>query len=66
VAAVHLTSLELQWTAFLAGILVAAVLAMASRASRSEWILARRTAQLKVARERYAWEAGLRKAAMLR
>lgn len=63
VAAVHLTSLELQWTAFLAGVLVAAVLAMVSRASHVEWSLARRTAQLQVAKERFAHETRMRQSA---
>lgn len=57
---IYFTWLDLQWTAFLAGILVAAILALVSRASRSEWILLRRTAQLAVLRDKFALEAAAR------
>lgn len=43
---IYFTGLGLEWTTFLAGLLVASILAEASRMSRSEWILMRRTAQL--------------------
>lgn len=46
VFAIYFTELGLQWTTFLAGLLVASILAEASRTSRSEWMLMRRTAQL--------------------
>jgi len=46
VFAIYFTELGLQWTTFLAGLLVASILAEASRTSRSEWLLMRRTAQL--------------------
>ena len=46
VFAIYFTELGLQWTTFLAGLLVASILAEASRMSRSEWMLMRRTAQL--------------------
>lgn len=46
VSAIYFTELGLQWTTFLAGLLVASILAEASRTSRSEWMLMRRTAQL--------------------
>src|SRR3990167_7551173 len=46
VIAIYFTELGLQWTTFLAGLLVASILAEASRTSRSEWLLMRRTAQL--------------------
>lgn len=39
VIAIYLTRLNLPWTAFLTGILVAAVLSLVSRASRAEWIM---------------------------
>lgn len=55
-AAIYFTLLDLQWIAFLAGVLVAAVLAMVARASRAEWIIARRTAQLQLLREKLAKE----------
>lgn len=62
-AAIYFTLLDLQWIAFLAGILVAAILAMVSRASRAEWTIARRTAQLQLARDKLAQEAGKRQRA---
>ncbi|MDD5181151.1 MAG: EAL domain-containing protein [Gallionellaceae bacterium] len=43
---IYFTEIGLQWTTFLTGLLVASILAEASRMSRSEWILMRRTAQL--------------------
>lgn len=46
VFAIYFTELGLQWTTFLAGLLVASILAEASRTSRSEWMLMRRTTQL--------------------
>jgi len=46
VFAIYFTESDLQWAAFLTGILVAAVLAEAVRLSRSEWIVMRRTAQV--------------------
>jgi EAL domain-containing protein (putative c-di-GMP-specific phosphodiesterase class I)/PAS domain-containing protein len=55
-AAIYFTLFDLQWVAFLAGILVAAILAMVSRASRAEWTIARRNAQLQLAREKLAAE----------
>ena len=44
-ATIYFTWFDLHWTAFFAGLLAAAVLSMVSRVSRSEWRLARRTAQ---------------------
>lgn len=46
VSTIYFTHDNLQWVAFLTGILIASVLAEAARASRSEWVLMRRTAQL--------------------
>lgn len=46
VFAIAYTQTSLPWTAFLTGVLVAAILAEVARATRSEWILMRRTAQL--------------------
>ena len=43
---IYFTELGLQWTTFLAGLLMASILAEATRMSRSEWMLMRRTAQL--------------------
>jgi len=54
--AVYFTQLELPWVSFLAGVLVAAVIALVTRVSRSEWRVSRRQAQLARARERLAAE----------
>ncbi|MGE3376587.1 MAG: diguanylate phosphodiesterase, partial [Vicinamibacteria bacterium] len=54
--AVYFTQLELPWVSFLAGVLVAAVIALVTRVSRSEWRVARRQAQLARVRERLAAE----------
>jgi PAS domain S-box-containing protein len=54
---------DLPWPAFLTGILVASVLAEAARASRSEWVLMRRTAQLSAMKEKLVFEKSLRKSA---
>lgn len=54
--AIFLTLFSIQWVAFLVGVVVAASLALASRESRSRWIIARRNSQLKSARERLAKE----------
>lgn len=43
---IYFTEFSVPWVAFLAGILIASILAMASRASRAEWIIMRRTEQL--------------------
>lgn len=63
VLTIFFTQDNLPWTAFLAGILIASVLAEAARASRSEWVLLRRTAQLAAMREKFEFEASLRKLA---
>ncbi|MEK6591498.1 MAG: EAL domain-containing protein [Pseudomonadota bacterium] len=54
VATIHFTRYDLQWLAFLGGVLFAAVLAMASHASKAEWLIARRTKQLERLREQLA------------
>jgi PAS domain S-box-containing protein len=59
-SAIYFTWFELQWTAFLAGILMAAVLAMVGRASRAEWTIARRNAQLALTRQKSAQDAAAR------
>lgn len=61
VSTIFFTQDNLPWTAFLTGILVASVLAEAVRASRSEWVLMRRTAQLSAMREKFELESGLRR-----
>lgn len=57
VVTIYLTLYDVQWLTFLGGVLFAGVVAMASRASRAEWIIARRTRQLERARESAAQEA---------
>lgn len=49
---IYFTEGSLNWIAFLTGILVASVLAEAVRASRSEWLLMRRTAQVSALKEK--------------
>jgi len=62
-AAIYFTLFDWQWVAFLSGILFAALLALASRTSRTEWLIARRNAQLNQLRQRLAQETGYRKVA---
>ncbi len=61
VFAISFTDSSLPWTAFLTGVLVAAILAEAVRASRSEWLLMRRTAQLAAIKNKLERETLLRK-----
>ena len=56
IATIQFTLFDLQWLAFLGGILFAAVLAMASQASKAEWLIVRRTRQLERIREQLARE----------
>jgi PAS domain S-box-containing protein len=63
VGTIALTRVDLQWLAFLAGVLMAASLALASKASSNAWTIARRGAQLAVAREKLAAESVLRERA---
>ncbi len=58
--AIFLTAITIQWIAFLVGVLVAASLALASRASRSRWLIARRDSQLRSVRARLAKEIAAR------
>ena len=58
---IYFTLLDWQWVAFLSGILFSALLALASRASKAEWIIARRTAQLNQLRDRLVQETAARK-----
>ena len=60
---IYFTELGPQWITFLAGILVAAILAEATRVSRAEWVSMRRTAQLGNAKEKLEHETQLRKKA---
>ena len=59
----YFTELGTQWIVFLAGILVAAILAEATRVSRAEWTTMRRTAQLSSVKEKLDHEIQLRKKA---
>lgn len=56
IATIQFTLFDLQWLAFLGGILFAAVLAIASQASKAEWLVMRRTRQLERMREQLAHE----------
>jgi EAL domain-containing protein (putative c-di-GMP-specific phosphodiesterase class I)/PAS domain-containing protein len=56
IATIQFTLFDLQWLAFLGGILFAAVLAMASQASKAEWLIVRRTRQLERMREQLSQE----------
>jgi len=60
---IYFTQLGLQWTTFLAGILVAAILAEATRVSHAEWVAMRRTAQLTAVKDKLDRETQLRKKA---
>lgn len=59
----YFTGLGLQWSTFLSGILVAAVLAEATRVTRAEWVVVRRTAQLRGLKEKLDRETQQRKKA---
>jgi EAL domain-containing protein (putative c-di-GMP-specific phosphodiesterase class I)/PAS domain-containing protein len=63
VATIHFTLFDLQWLAFLGGVLFAAVLSMASQASKAEWLIVRRTRQLERLREQLAEESNRSKTA---
>ncbi len=60
---IYYTEFGSQWTVFLGGVLVAGVLAEATRMSHSEWIVLRRTAQLTAAKNKLDRETQLRKRA---
>lgn len=61
IGAIYFTLLDLEWIAFLAGILFAAILSIVSQASRAQWLVARRSAQLARVRELLARESSRRK-----
>ncbi len=63
VITVYFTLVSIQWVAFLTGVLVAAMLAEATRVSRAEWQLARRNVQLAALKDKLAKEQRLRKSA---
>ncbi len=61
---IYFTELGLQWVTFLTGILIASVLAMVSRSSRAEWIITRRTTQLRSLKDKLDQETQLRSSAV--
>ncbi len=61
IATIYFTLFDLQWLAFLGGVLFAAILATASQASKAEWLIMRRTTQLERTREELKREAARRK-----
>lgn len=63
VFAIYFTELGSQWTTFLTGILVAAILAETTRRSRAEWVVMRRTAQLSAIKTKLEREMQQRKTA---
>lgn len=56
IVTIHFTLFDLQWLTFLGGILFAAILSLASQASKSEWLIARRTRQLERMKEQVEQE----------
>ncbi len=60
---IYFTEHSLPWVAFLAGILMASILALATRASHMEWVVIRRTAQLAAIKENLEDETQLRQRA---
>lgn len=56
IVTIYFTRFDLQWLAFLGGILFAAVLALMSQASKVEWLLMRRSKQLERVREQLGQE----------
>lgn len=63
VFAIYFTQTELPWVTFLTGVFVASILAMTVRATRSQWVLARRSAKLSLVQEKLAQESRLREKA---
>jgi PAS domain S-box-containing protein len=62
-ATIYFTLFDLEWVAFLAGVLFAAISATASQASKAQWLIARRTKQLQRARDALAEEGAHRERA---
>ncbi|MCW5576767.1 MAG: PAS domain-containing protein, partial [Burkholderiales bacterium] len=56
VATIQFTLFDPHWLTFLGGILFAAILSLASQASKSEWIISRRTRQLERTKEQLEQE----------
>jgi PAS domain S-box-containing protein len=62
-ATIYFTLFDWQWIAFLAGVLFAALAALASRASHAEWRIARRNIQITRFKELLAQETAARRRA---
>jgi EAL domain-containing protein (putative c-di-GMP-specific phosphodiesterase class I)/PAS domain-containing protein len=60
---IYFTQLDLQWTAFLLGVLFAAVLSTVSQSVKAQWLLARRNVQLRRSKELLAEEVARRERA---
>ncbi|MGB8077402.1 MAG: adenylate/guanylate cyclase domain-containing protein, partial [Gallionella sp.] len=58
---IYFTELGVQWITFLTGILIASIISMTSRTTRAEWTITRRTAQLKLIKDRLDKEVLARK-----
>lgn len=56
-ATIYFTLFDLEWVAFLAGVLFAAIAATASQVSKAQWLVARRTRQLQRAQDALAAES---------
>lgn len=56
-AAIYFTLFDLQWIVFLAGVLSAAIVAMASQASKAQWLVLRRTRQVQRGKDLLAQES---------
>lgn len=63
VGTIFLTRFDAEWVTFLAGVLIAALLAEATRVTRAEWALMRRTAQLSSVKDKLDREMRARKMA---
>ncbi len=61
VGAIYFTEITMEWIMFLSGILIASILGLTSRASRAEWINARRAVQLTLLKKKLDEEIVLRK-----
>jgi hemerythrin len=59
VFSIYFTDLGMQWVVFLSGVLIASIISMASRASRAEWIITRRTEQLALLKDKFDIETEL-------
>jgi EAL domain-containing protein (putative c-di-GMP-specific phosphodiesterase class I)/PAS domain-containing protein len=63
VFAIYFTQTELPWVTFLTGVFVASIIAMTVRATRSQWVIARRSAKLSLVQEKLTQQSRLREKA---